>query len=746
MEVELDDKIVKAAAEAPEVFVKASLGEGEENNRQPGIQLTKEQIISLKKYEVLGLSLPVRIQDVEVYLNYGAGDVGGRGLRAVDFQKTFATTYDHAKRWTPLRENIMQTGNHLSSFSRKVTRYGRGIINVYEYLEVSKYLTEHKINTVEAYFELMRTLPNLPDLTVERADIDEIQDYLKEMLFEVRSNHVKAEQVRRELDSFGADMREKVLPEVKLRLKAVSDNTYKQDIQIIQDVIDQRAARIDDLNRQYAEMVKEAIIAAATMNIGGLIMGIYQGVKAEELRKERNRLKGEQDDDIQTLASKSQTLTSLNRVRGDLQNLSAVTIEAEAATQNLMLMWNSLSKFIEASSEHVEKVENAIRLRMFIIQIELVVSPWEDEIQHRSDALLAIFDAAEKEYQAGNLIKPRMARMYSISNESYYPQPDVSALLGSNEGMQRSRTQAQLLVEFHDYLPDVVRTMTGLASVANIETAELRKRAQTTIFNLERTAKNLETYKAQIDRYDDEEDKEAFRSEIEVELNKIDNSISQEARDLGETQLRLSTHFDRSASKEWVLVLEQDLAFTEKQKARAQAKRVELDEHAKSVSEAIETIRRNGIEKIGKEAQLTVESLTAMGMAPPQVQVALLAMDTLKKLVAGIGETISYMSMVDGNNALKERIRQLGIDIDVQDKEIAVIQGKMELVKSLDSLDGFRLDYVKEFANIAGAYERFAKVFAREKALPIEEHTQNVLSAVPGFIQYLRPLSNQWAI
>ncbi|WP_445570900.1 alpha-xenorhabdolysin family binary toxin subunit A [Pseudomonas sp. E102] len=742
MEIELDDRIVKAAAEAPEVFVKASFGEGGGNNRQPGIQLTKEQIISLKKYEVLGLSLPVRLQDVEVYLNYGAGDVGGLGLKAVDFQRTFAITYDHAKRWSPLRERIMQTGNQLSNFSETFTKYGKRIVAVYEYLDASEYLKKHKIKTVEEYFELMRTLPDLPDLTVEKGDIEEIQDFLKNMLLEVQKNHKNAEEVRFQLDKFGIDMRETVLPAVKLRLKAVSDNTYKQDIEVIQKVIDQRAASIDELNQQYANMVKEAIGAAATLNIGGLIMGIYQGVKAEELRKERNRLKNEQDGDIQKLSSKSQTLASLNRVRGDLQNLSAVTIEAEAATRNLMLVWNSLSNFIESSSEHVEKIENAVRLRMFITQIELVVSPWENEIQHRSDALLAIFDEAEKEYQAGNLIKPRMARMSYMSNESYYPQLNVSALLGSNEGMQSSRTQAQLLLEFHNYLPDVVATMTGLASVANVETAELCKRAQTTIFNLEQTAKKLETYKAKMDRFD-EEDKEDFRSEIEFEVDKLNKLISLEAKELGGIQLSLSTHYDRSASKEWVLVLEQDRAYAEEQKANAQAKRIELDEQAKSVSEAIETIRKNGVEKIGQEAQLTVENLAAMGMAPPQVQVALLAMDTLKKLVAGIGETISYLSMVAGYNTLKERVRQLRIDIDVQDKDIAVIRGKIELVKSLDSLDGFRLDYVKEFANIAGAYERFAKVFAREESPSIEEDIQKVLSTVPGVIQYLRPLSGQ---
>lgn len=98
MAFEIDDKVVEAAANAPRVFVEASLGEGEEYNREPGIQLTTAQIISLRKYEVLGLSLPVRLADVVAYLNYGAGDAGGTGLAAKDFLRTFTMTYDHATR------------------------------------------------------------------------------------------------------------------------------------------------------------------------------------------------------------------------------------------------------------------------------------------------------------------------------------------------------------------------------------------------------------------------------------------------------------------------------------------------------------------------------------------------------------------------------------------------------------------------------------------------------------------------
>lgn len=343
MEFKMDSKVVEAAAKAPQIFVNASLGEGEEYNREPGVQLTKEQIISLRKYETLGLSLPIRLQDVVAYLNYGAGDVGGVGLTAKDFLRTFTMTYDHARRWSPLREQIMLTGTDLKIFAGSIIRIGNGIVEVYEDLKASKYLEEHNINTPEEYQKLKRQIPNLPDLGLPPGDVPEIKDYLNDMLAKVLECHRKAESVRKQLDSFGTDMREQVLPEIKLRLEFISKNTYQADIQVLQKDIDQRAAEIDELNKQYDKLVQEAIKAAATLNIGGLILGIYQGVKAENIRSERNKLKELQQTANQKMASKNQTLSSLNRVRDDLQNLSYVAIEAEVATQNLMLVWNSLN-------------------------------------------------------------------------------------------------------------------------------------------------------------------------------------------------------------------------------------------------------------------------------------------------------------------------------------------------------------------------------------------------------------------
>lgn len=739
MEFKLDDRIVDAAAKAPEVFIAASLGEGEEYNREPGIQLTKEQIISLRKYEVLGLSLPYRYNDVVAYLNYGAGDEGGLGLTARDFLRTFTMTYDHAKRWSPLRQEIMLTGTHLKLFAGKIIENGEGIVEVYEDREVAKYLDEHDINTVEEYLQLKLKHPRLPDITLPSGDIPEIKYYLNAMLTDVKDCQTKAERVRLELDRFGIDLREKVLPEVKLRLKAVSENTYKQDIQVLQDEIDLRAAEIDELNKQYDQMVKEAIMAAATLNIGGLVLGIYQGVKAEQVRSKRKQLKEMQDIAIQKMASKSQTLSSLNRVRGDLQNLSAITIEAEVATQNLMLVWEALGLYISSSATEVDKINDAVRLKTFIRNVRKVFNPWV-EIRTSSDALLAVFAEAQREYEMGNLISRRMARMISAFKVSDYQAFDVAALRTYNSDVQSSSIRTQMLFQRHDYLPGVVERMTGLALVIDRTTYALRSRAQTTIYVLSRARDNLEEIQEDFESAHDENEKHDISKEMEEELKGAFAKIIEETKDLKKIQIDLKTRYDKDASQQWMATLEQDRTFAETQKNNAEAKRVELDSQMKSISDAIALIERSGVEKIGKEAQLTVDNLTAMGMAPPQVQVTLLAMDMLKKMLSGMAETISYINMVAGYNRLQERARKLRSEAEAYAKEIALIQGKVELVQSLDALDSGRWDYVKEFVNIVSAFEQFSRAFEQEKSQPVEERARAARSLIPGIISYLLPI------
>ncbi|MFJ2323432.1 MULTISPECIES: alpha-xenorhabdolysin family binary toxin subunit A [unclassified Pseudomonas] len=734
MESKIDSKIVEAAAKAPQIFVNASLGEGEEYNRGTGIQLTKEQIISLRKYEVLGLSLPVRIQDVISYLNYGAGDVGGVGLKPADFLRTFTMTYDHARRWSPLREQIMLTGTDLKIFAGSILRTGRGIVEIYDDLKASRYLEEHDITTPEQYLALKRQIPDLPALTLSADDVPDIKGYLNDMLAKVRQCHQKAERVRAELDSFGIDMREKVLPEIRLRMEFVLKNTYQADIKLLQNDIDQRSKEIDGLNKQYDQLVQEAIKSAATLNIGGLILGIYQGVKAESIRKERNMLKEEQQLANQKMASKSQTLKSLNKVRDDLQNLTYVAIEAEVATQNLMLVWNALSTYVSASAKEVDQLQEATSLRRFKNQIVGIIEPWE-QIKSSSDQLLGVFAAAEKEYGSNFQTFRSKKVMLSMRNNSSSQDFNVVALRVHAAAVQESNTTAQMLFEQFNYLPGTVRTMNELAVAIQKTTFDMRNQSQANIIHLERAQTKLKGYQAEL-AYP--EDADEVREDMEGELKLVFKKIAECAEDLKSTRNGMNTAYDRETSQEWIATLQQDLDATRTLKIKAEEKVTALGAEMKSVAEGIDLITKAGVEKIGKEAKLSLDSLKALGMAPPQVAVALLAIDTLKKIVSGIGESISFLNMLAGYNRLKDKAADLRAQVKKYANDIAQTEGKIQLVEVLDQLDDGRWSYVNEFSNLVAGFESFSRDFRQDKAVPVEARAADAVARISDVVKYLK--------
>jgi len=736
MELKLNDKVVEAAAKAPLAFVNASLGVGEEYNRGTGIQLTKEQIISLRKYEVLGLSLPVRLQDVIAYLNYGAGDEGGVGLKAGDFLRTFSMTYDHAKRWSPLREKIMLTGTDLKIFAGSIIRTGNAIVEVYEDLKASRYLEEHNINTPEEYLNLQRQIPGLPDLDLSSEDILDIKAYLNDLLAKVAHCHQEAERVRALLDSFGADMREKVLPEIALRLQFVSRNTYQNDTKALQEVIDQRAKEIDELNKQYDQLVQEAIKSAATLNIGGLILGIYQGVKAEKIRSERNRLKQLQQVDNQSMASKNQTLSSLNKVRDDLQNLSYVAIEAEVATQNLMLVWNALSDYVEASFKEVDGIFEATSLRRFKIQLLSIIDPWE-QIKVSSDQLLKVFEEADREYERSGLVVRSGSMMSLLSVSSAVPAFNMPRLREHNAGVQGLNTTAQMLFEQFDYMPGTVGAMNNLALAINKATYDLRSQAQATSIYLERADKKLRSYQAELEYPDDADE---VREDMEVELKNIFNKVAVQNEDLKAVHKSISAYYDRSASAEWIVTLKAERVTTIELKARSDKKLADLTTEMKSVSEGIDLIAKAGIEKIGEQAQLSLESLKALGLAPPQVQVALLAIETLKKLISGIGEAVSFLNMLAAYNRLNEQAGDLRTQINKYSKDLARIEGRIELVETLDQLDDGRAAYAGEFSVLIDDFTRFANDFRQNTALPVETRAQAAIDRVAEVVRHLQSI------
>ena len=736
-------KSLEVASKAPMMFVDASLGrgvfQGEEAARETGIQLTKEQIISIMKYEALGLSLPVQLHDVIAYLNYGAGEDGGVGLKAEDFLQTFVMTYEHASTWSPLRDKIKLTGEQLKVFAGTIQGIGRNILSVYDSHPAAAFLETHNIKTVEEFLRLKAQFPDTPDIELPPDDIPDIKYYLDQLLGRVKKSHDDAEQVKAELKVFGDTMHGKVVPEINLRLSFIEKNTFQQDIKLLQAEIDERAGRIDELNAEYGKLVKEAVIAGATLNLGGLILGIYYGVNAENIRKKRNDLRVEQAAANQKMASKSRTLSALNRVRDDFQNLSYVAVEADLATENLRLVWSALKEYIDESSLFISDVVEATTLRRFIGNLKSVISPWE-KIQVSSDELIKVFMEAEREYSGSRLVflnGIKMKMEMEMQEKGFESDFDISKLRDHGAVVQSANTHAQMLFQMYNYLPGPVASMNTLAVAIGNGFYPVRENAQASSIGLGSSHRRLKEFKEDLNNPIYKDEYEDICIDIEKELGIVSKNLFSLNKQTSDLRSGFNERFDRTLAKQWLMTQQDNLAFSEEQKQSADERVSVLKEQMKSIREAIKAIEEAGIEKIGEEAQLTLEKLKALGLAPPQIQIALLALETLKKLIEGIGHAISYLNMLAAYHTLEVRAVEYQRQADAYAKDIETAKGKIDLIGTLEELDDGRVAFVNEFSKLLADTEAFNRELKQDQTQPVEGRLDFAISRIVEIVDYL---------
>jgi len=394
-----NDVVVDEASRAPKLLIDASSGRLEEVTREPGLILTKDQIKNIKHYEMIGLRLPVELQDVIDYLGYekGAGD----GLDAEHFQRTFKTVRNHASTWNPLRVDLLGVGSKLQVFAGQMLVFGKGVEEIFADIDDGP-LKPYKIKNLEDLRKLELELgDDVQDFELDAEDKETAKDfslYLDKMLDKVRIREAEANQIKARLDKFSTDLSTVVYPAVKHRLSAIDNNKLGAEIKALNLIIEERAKAIDIKTEEYRKLVKEAIGSAATLNIVGIGMSVYLGIEAEKVRKARKDMYKEQAIDIALMNTKDSILGRLNTVRMELQILDLIIVDADMATRNLVHVWNSIAGYLEQSSQSVNEITNQLRLRRFIMEFRLVVDPW-NEIQRDTHLLLEVFKQADDEFR-----------------------------------------------------------------------------------------------------------------------------------------------------------------------------------------------------------------------------------------------------------------------------------------------------------------------------------------------------------
>ncbi|HXQ99955.1 MAG TPA: alpha-xenorhabdolysin family binary toxin subunit A, partial [Pseudomonas sp.] len=384
-------KFSQQASTDPATLFNSSVNGRNSNIRDTGLILTKDQIKSLKTYEVYALALPIELQDVINYLNYRTG--AGRGLEALDFQKTFRIIHNHASLWNPLRSDLITVGDRLEIFAQNIQTSGTHLFKLIDTIDKNGIRAKYNIETLED----LRTLKLKPGDEfpgVSASDRNNIGQVLDRILKQVQEREAEALNIKGRLAEFGEALAVTVHREIQLKLTSINNNTLSADIKKMQAVIDERAKAITEKNKEYNALVEKAISGVFV----NLALTIYASVQAENVRKERNKMRKEQESAISALGRKNSVLASLNRVRLDLQDLDLIVIDADIATKNLIVVWNRMTTFITSSREQADTIDNGLDLFLFELDFESVVNPWKT-VEQDARKLKNVFNQADIEFR-----------------------------------------------------------------------------------------------------------------------------------------------------------------------------------------------------------------------------------------------------------------------------------------------------------------------------------------------------------
>ncbi len=92
--------------------------------------MTKEDILSLKRYERHALNIPTSLNRVEQQLGFTRSYIPG--LEPKDMLVTYQAINNHGKSWLSIEDGIKRSGFAIELFATQFSRQGEQIINYIE--------------------------------------------------------------------------------------------------------------------------------------------------------------------------------------------------------------------------------------------------------------------------------------------------------------------------------------------------------------------------------------------------------------------------------------------------------------------------------------------------------------------------------------------------------------------------------------------------------------------------------------
>lgn len=346
-----------------------------------GLTLAREHIVTLNQYANHVFALPVAKDAVIRWLGYST--ITEPALMPDKMVNLNKRLQSHGRNWTTLSDVSKKLGFELASSANNINSSGNDVLEI---LEQSKALGKRKEEWESIHF-------NKPIALVadDKRRVMNLVDYMEVLREDVDIFARRVGDVRTETERFRDEAREQLIPLVIEKAEAVGRRQASGEVDKLRGDLASLDKDIKRLEGEYDQYLKAALSGLAAGPLALVITGSIYGAKAEKVRKERNKRQQERSQVSQKLKAAIRLEGLMEELKTRMGQLDARLRDVVTASSHLQSAWQLIGVYIDASIEHLERIETNQQLFKFAIFFKRFIDQWKD-IEKFAQHMNRVFD------------------------------------------------------------------------------------------------------------------------------------------------------------------------------------------------------------------------------------------------------------------------------------------------------------------------------------------------------------------
>ncbi|MDU8502367.1 alpha-xenorhabdolysin family binary toxin subunit A [Pseudomonas syringae] len=389
----LENEDIARVTLKPLEYLNVILDDEKSGGRSPGLVLTKEDILTLKRYERHALNIPTSLTRVEQQLGFKRSGIPG--LEPKDMLVTYKAINHHGKSWQRVEDGIKRTGIDIDLFATQFSGQGQQIINYIEKMDFAKQLD---LTVADLTIDEVRNTPPVPLGETDQRVCIKLAEFLKKTASYIKNHQHAAQTLAQHIDTFSTVLSVQLIPGINDKVKLATRSDLDQQINELQKDIERLTTEIEQKNKEYKNTLNNIAWGVFGGPIGVAITGGIFGAKAEKIRKEKNNMITSKSQKVQLLKEKVPLAAAVRSLQLLFDDMYIRMLGAYKSATNLKDLWILLAAYIESSANELAAIRDDQALMIFAMQFQGVVMPWL-EIKSKTTELLKIFDSALDQFQ-----------------------------------------------------------------------------------------------------------------------------------------------------------------------------------------------------------------------------------------------------------------------------------------------------------------------------------------------------------